>query len=353
MDGEFWIGRRREGEAVFRPRMRGSRPIIWRLYRLHYAIKSGRCPSVAELATELGVSERTVERDLQQLRDIYGPLVYDRARGGYRYDGDYGLPQVKLTAGELTVLLIGQRLLSELAGTPFAAAARRVMEKLPLLLGEEVSVEIPFEEISCGLPRTRGGEVRPAYQFDLLAEAIAHRRTVRMVYYSLTRDATTEREVDPYHLRLEAGAWYMIGYCHLRRDLRIFAVDRIKELSLTAKTFERASEFTIRQYLGLTGGNERGAEHVVRVAFDPVQARWIRERVWHETQKLTDTPDGGVILEVKVSGLESIKRWVLGFGRHARVLAPPELARMVREEAEGMLKQMGEVKQRRRQKEKV
>lgn len=330
--------------SSFRPRMRGSRPIFGRLYHLHYAIKSGRCPSVVELAAELGVSERTVERDLQQLRDLYAPLVYDRVRGGYRYEGDYGLPQVKLTAGELTVLLIGQRLLSELAGTPFAAAARRVMEKLPFILGEEMSVEAePFgEEISFGLPRVRGDQDRLGRHFDLLAEAIAHRRTVRMVYHALTRDATTEREVDPYHLRFEAGAWYAIGYCHLRRDLRIFAVDRIKELSLTGKTFERDSDFTIRQYLGLSWGIERGPEYFVRVAFDADQARWVRERVWHETQRLVDTPDGGVILEVKVSGLESIKRWILGFGRHARVLSPPELARMIREEAEGILREAAE-----------
>ncbi|NLG85033.1 MAG: WYL domain-containing protein [Firmicutes bacterium] len=319
----------------------GSRSTFWRLCRLHYAIKSGDCPNLAQLAAGLGVSPRTVARYLRRLREMYGPLIYDQARGGYRYDGDYGLPRVKLTAGEVAVLLIGHRLLAELTGTPLATAARQVMEKLPFLLVEEISAEISFgKETFYGLSRGRGNDDRSARFFDLLAEAIAHRRTVRMVYYTRSRDATTEREVDPYHLRLEAGAWFMIGYCHLRRDLRIFSLDRIKELALTEKIFERASEFTIRQYLGLNRGNEREAEHVVRVAFDPVQARWIRERIWHDTQKLTDTPDGGVILEIRVKSLEPIKRWVLGFGRRARVLSPPELVRMVREEVEGMVRQM-------------
>ena len=326
----------RAGQA----KIRDARPVIVRLFAIHRALETGECPSAAEIANRLEVSARTVERDLEQLRDFFGaPLIYDRFRRGYRYERPFSLPRASLTAGELAVLLIGQRLLAETAGTPFAGAAQKVIGKLPLLLGEEVSVDPG--EISFGLPKVRGDRRELEVHFDLLSEAIASQRTVRMKYYAVTRDETLVREVDPYHLRLEAGAWYVIGYCHLRRDLRIFAVDRIEELELTGKRFERASSFTIEQYLGLSWGIESGPLHRVRVAFDPSQSRWIRERIWHEGQRLTETQDGGVILDMQVSGLQSIKRWILGFGRHARVLEPPELVRMVREEAEGILREGG------------
>lgn len=320
-------------------RVRETRHVITRVYRLHHALAGGQCPSLAELAQRLEVSQRTVERDLQQLRDLCAPVVYDRARQGYRFDGPFELPRLNISAGELTVLLIGQRLLAEAAGTPFADAARLVMSKLPAMIGDEVSVDpshLTPEGISFGAPAVRGDEARLARHFDQLAEAIAHRRTVRMRYYAATRDVISERDVDPYHLRLNEGAWYLIAQCHLRGELRVFAVDRIVELTATDRTFARPAEFDVDQYLGRSWGIEHGSEHDVRIAFDAVQARWIRERVWLPGQRLTESSDGGVILEVRVSGLESIKRWILSFGSHARALAPAELVETVRTEAARM-----------------
>ncbi|MBE3574959.1 MAG: transcriptional regulator [Firmicutes bacterium] len=321
-------------------RVRETRLVYSRLQRLHQLLSSGRCPTLADLARELEVSTRTVERDLQQLRGYCAPVIYDRARRGYRYERPFQLPQFNISAGELAILLIGQRLLAEMAGTPFADAARTVIAKLPAMLGEQVSFDpntFISDEISFGVPAVRGDEGRLARHFNRLAEAIAHQRTVRLRYYAASKDTTSEREVDPYHLRLTDGAWYLIGHCHLRNELRIFAVDRILELTVTDRTFKRPADFSIDTYLSLSWGIERGPERTVRVAFDAEQARWIRERVWHQGQRLTETGDGGVILEVRVSGLESIKRWILSFGSHARVLEPAELAEAVRREAEGIL----------------
>lgn len=323
---------------------RESRLVFARLQRIHQMLSNGRCPTLDDLARELEVSTRTVERDLQQLRDLYAPVIYDRARRGYRYERPFQLPPFKISAGELAVLLIGQRLLAEMAGTPFAGAARTVIAKLPALLGEQVSFDpnaFINEEISFGVPAVRGDEGRLAQHFNRLAEAIAHQRTVSLCYYAASKDEVSERDVDPYHLRLADGAWYLIGHCHLRNELRIFAVDRILELTVTSRTFTKPADFSIDDYLGLSWGIERGPERTVRVAFDAEEARWIRERTWHRSQRLTEAEDGGVILEVRVSGLDSIKRWILSFGSHARVLEPAELAEAVRREAEGMVR--GEV----------
>lgn len=319
----------------------GSRKILWRIIEIHRLIDAGACPSISALCERFEVSPRTVQRDIEHLKDfLRAPVVYDRTRGGYRYDGPFTLPRLNLTAGELTVLLIGQRILAELAGTPLAEDAQMVMEKLPVLLGEVISVDLDrfSQKISFGLPRVRGDEDLLARHFDLLSEAMANSRTVRMEYYAPSTDEVTCREVDPYHLRLEAGAWYLIGYCHLRGELRIFALDRIRSLAKTDKTFVKPDDFSIRDYLGHSWGIERGAaEYTVKVAFDRERARWVRERVWLEGQRITDLPDGGLILEVKVSGLFSIMRWILGFGRHAVVLEPPELKAAVEAEAEGIL----------------
>lgn len=291
------------------------------------------------LVERLEVSKRTLERDLELLRDrLEAPLEYDFGRRGYRYTKAFSLPRASLTAGELAVLLIGQRLLAETAGTPFAGAARQVMDKLPLLLGQEVSVDLePLQRdhVSFGVPELRGDEQDLSRRFDLLSEALADGRTMSMDYYTVSRDVHSHREVDPYHLHWKDGAWYLIGYCHMRKEVRIFALDRMENLVRSEGRFVRPRDFDVNEYLGHSWSMERGEqERLVRIAFDRVQARWIRERVWMEGQEIEEQADGGLVLAFRASGLGAVKRWVLGFGRHAEVLEPEELRRTVEEEVE-------------------
>lgn len=320
--------------------VRQTRAVMYRILMIHRMLESGACPCVKDIAEKLEVSRRTIERDIELLRDQFGaPLEYDHFKKGYRYTRSFSLPTIKLTEGEVAVLLMGQRLLAETAGTIFADAARQVVNKLPLLLADKMSIDLNAfaGEISFGSPPVRGDEDKLTSHFRLLSEAIAKNHIVNMEYYTATRDASSWRDYDPYHLRMEAGAWYVIGYCHTRQELRTLAVDRIRSLKLTERIFKRPRDFSIDDYLDHSWGIERGAECNVKVVFDTVQARWIRERQWHPNQKLTELEDGGVLLEVTVSGLESIKRWILGFGSHARVLEPAELVEEIRAEAQGIL----------------
>lgn len=318
---------------------RNCRPVISRIFEIHAWLGGGACLSSAELVERLEVSKRTLERDLDQLRDtLHVPLEYDARRRGYRYTRPYSLPRASLSAGELTVLLIGQRLLAEMAGTPFAGAARQVVDKLPLLLGQEVSVDLePLQRdhVSFGVPELRGDEQDLGRRFDLLSEALAEGCTVRMDYYTVSRDVHSRREVDPYHLHWKDGAWYLIGYCHTREEIRIFALDRMENLDRTEGRYQRPGDFDVNEYLGHSWSMERGEqERLVRIAFDRVQARWIRERIWMEGQEIEEQADGGLVLAFRASGLGAVKRWVLGFGRHAAVLEPEELRRAVKEEVE-------------------
>lgn len=322
-------------------KIRQTRAVMYRVLMIHRMLENGACPCVKDIAEKLEVSRRTIERDIELLRDQFGaPLEYDHFKKGYRYTRSFSLPTIKLTEGEVAVLLMGQRLLAETAGTIFADSARHVVNKLPLLLADKVSIDMNSfaGEISFGSPPVRGDEDMLTSHFRLLSEAIAKSHTVNTEYYTATRDASSRRDYDPYHLRMEAGAWYVIGYCHTRKELRTLAVARIRSLELTDRAFKRPSDFSIDEYLDHSWGIERGAEYNVKVAFDAIQARWIRERQWHHNQKLTDLKVGGVLLEVTVSGLESIKRWILGFGSHARVLEPAELVSEIRNEAQGILK---------------
>jgi predicted DNA-binding transcriptional regulator YafY len=124
----------------------------------------------------------------------------------------------------------------------------------------------------------------------------------------------------------------------LRKAIRIFALDRILDLKNTEDSFELMGDFVLEDYLSSALGIETGKEtQEVCIRFDRHQARWVRERRWHHTQRIEPQADGSIILRITVAGLGEVKRWVLGFGGHAEVLYPEELREKLVKEAKGML----------------
>jgi predicted DNA-binding transcriptional regulator YafY len=81
-----------------------------------------------------------------------------------------------------------------------------------------------------------------------------------------------------------------------------------------------------------------GRKQRIRLQFDSFAARLVAERKWHESQRVRENKDGSIILELELGGLEEIERWILSWGKHARVLTPKELASRIREEASAIAK---------------
>ncbi|MGI9862034.1 transcriptional regulator [Moorella naiadis] len=306
-----------------------SRQSLTRIYTIHRWIAAGRYPNVAAIAERLEVSSRTIERDIQILRDSFGaPIVYDNWHRGYRYEKTFSLPPLRLTEGELLTLYLGQRLLSQFGGTPFGQIVQGALTKLKVMLPEKLTVDLALldEDISFAIETLRGDAEKLAAVYSDLCQAIQTNCSVHIVYYTASRDTVTGRLIDPYHLRFYKGAWYVIAYCHFRREIRLFALDRIQQWQVTGQKFKMAPDFSPEAYLQHSLGIERGPRvYEVIIRFQPEQARWIKERQWHPSQALEELPDGGLVLKMHLSGLHEVKRWLLGFGGRAEVMSPPEL----------------------------
>jgi predicted DNA-binding transcriptional regulator YafY len=107
-----------------------------------------------------------------------------------------------------------------------------------------------------------------------------------------------------------------------------------------ARGFRRPADFSIAQILsGSFGVYSSGKKQRLRIQFDPFAARLVAERKWHESQRVREKTDGSIILELELGGLEEIERWILSWDKHARVLAPRELATRIRDEAHAISKQ--------------
>lgn len=322
-----------------------TRSAMARLYQMDARIRAGTYPNARSLAGELEVSPRTVRRYIELLRDRLGaPLAYHPRRRGYYYTTErFALPALlPLTPNEIAGLHVAAHLMNLVAGSALEQPVRQLLDKLAATLPEGISVgpQTPAD-LSFGLPTLRGNEALVATDLNLLQEAQATRRSVEVHYYSAYRDAWRRRRIDPYHLHYKEGAWYVIGWCHWRRRIRTFAVDRMRDLRLLTLGFQMQSGFDAQQYLRSAWQIEAGAPVTVTIWFASAQARYVRERQWHHTQELQEQPDGSLTLRAQVAGLSEIARWVLQFGSGAAVLAPPALRELVIQEVVGLTQRYG------------
>jgi predicted DNA-binding transcriptional regulator YafY len=304
-----------------------------RFAALDRAVRAGEYPNARTLAGRLEVSRRTVLRDVEFLRDRIGvPLAFDPRRNGYYYtDPTYRLPALVLTEGELVALFLAQKVLRQYAATPYAPELARAFRKLTAGLDERVTIDMGSLDASHSFRTTAPPELDPALYRDLAAAVLGRRRVV-LDYYSASRDERARREVDPYHLAVVDGQFYMIGFCHLRGDVRMFVPGRIRSLEVTAEVFEPPCDFRIDDYLAasfavMRGG--RGEEFRVRLRFTGEAVRYVRERTWHPSQAFQAEPDGGLILSLAVGHLREVERFVLSWGSDCVVLDPPELRERV------------------------
>ena len=148
-------------------------------------------------------------------------------------------------------------------------------------------------------------------------------------------EEATPRTVDPYHIVSYRGEWYLIGYCHTRKDIVRFAVSRIKSARLLDKAYTVQEGFCIEEFLGSAFGiMSDSKEYRVKIRFSKEQAPYILERQWHASQSVKENRDGTVDLSFNTSSLFEVKRWVLSWGADAKVLGPKKLVDAVKDEVE-------------------
>ena len=295
------------------------------------------------LAEALEVSERTIRKDLAFLRDRYhAPLEFTKKEGWHYTDSQWRLPSVSLSKGELFALTLGARMLEAYVGSPYEGELRSSIQRLANRLPEKIRINL--EQLADERIVFRTGakmmNLNPQV-WEELERACHHSQKVWICYYAASKNEESERVIDPYLIDIYRGSNpYVIAFCNKRQDFRDFRIDRIKELKVLEESFNRDPSFNPEEYLASRFQYERGNQSFsVAIWFDPATAPFIRERRWHPTQDIEEHPDGSLTLQMEVPGLNDLKRWVLGYGKGAMVLEPPELLEMLRAEISSMNEQ--------------
>jgi len=305
----------------------------WKLVQL-LAGRLGR--TLAQLCGELGVTKRTVQRDIQVLAAAGFPVTSDMRNGTVFWhfmEGFHAEAPIALTLTEQMALYFSKGLFNPLQGSPIYESLESAIEK--------IGSQLPAQSFSLlrGLEnalavRTFGFKVytRSKQTIETMTRAVFHKYRVRLSYQSPRDSRPTEREVDPYRLWYVNNALYVVGHDHLRNDLRVFAVDRIRSVSLTNRRFEIPEDFDFEAFTRTAFNMIWGETQEVKIHFSAWQAPYIRERTWHPSQKIETEPDGSIILTLQVADLWEIKFWLIGFGAEAEVLTPAELGEEISRE---------------------
>lgn len=315
-----------------------------RLLQIDLLLRTGQRLTADGLAQSLEVSERTVRSDLAFLRDRYhAPIQYSKTKGFHYTDPDWRLPSISLSQGELFALTLGARILQVYAGSVYQPQLQTAIARLAERLPEQTWVDL--QQLSEQNVVFRVGaelDLDPEI-WQILEQACQRKQRVWMRYYSPTSNEVSERELDPYVLHFSRNNPYVTGFCHLRQEVRWFRVDRIQQLELRSESFEIDPTFDRESHFADAFQHEvGGVPRTIMIWFDARTAPYIRERRWHPTQQIEENPDGSLILRLVVRGLNEVKRWVLFYGKGARVLEPPELVEMMRIEIIGMNEQYWE-----------
>ena len=310
------------------------------MMQIHAVLQQGGYPNCSTLARRLEVSTKTVQRDLEFMRDRLNlPLEFDAVHNGYRYTEDVeSFPTLQITEGDLFALLVAEKALQQYRGTPFEARLVGALRKLEQALPDAVSLNLSQWEQAVTFRTTAEPLVNVPPILEALTRAAQKRERLRIRYRKPGSRDAEERTVDPYQLANVDGDWYLFAFDHLRKAIRRFVPARITTVESAGETFERPAKFELEKLLRDSFGvHSREGDFDVVLRFEEQVADYLREKKWHNSQRLVELPGGGVEMHLKLGSLQEVQRWVLGWGGAARVMAPPELATAVRKAAERIL----------------
>lgn len=327
--------------------MARGEPLIrqWSLLKALQAHRFGI--SSNELAERLECSKRQILRDLNLLQEVGFPISYEVRDYGKRFWklSPYFLEreELMLSATEMLSLFVGQKLLAPLAGTQVGSGVATALEKIKAILPKKAltyfgDLDSMLLVKNVAYPNYSGlnKEIR------ITNQAIAEEKVLKIRYKSVGKDRLLETEFHPYGLIFLGVSLYCVGHVEKYDEVRTLKFTRFAGVRITDKLFDRPLEFSLEEYTkGSFGIISSGELQTIKVKFTGWAATSIRELRWHASQTIIEEAQDYVVAQFELSDTTEFKRWLLGFGRHAKVLKPSKLASEITEELADALRAYG------------
>ena len=316
-----------------------NRPQSYRVRRIVEMVREspaqGYRPSSRKFCQELGVSRRTVARDLDFLRDEENaPLEYDPATRGWRLtEPTYELPPIRLRPQEVFSFFVARKLLEAFHGTPMELGMQSVMAKIAESLQGFVTVDV--ESLTDRFSVIPEDQARiDARVWKTVVQSIHGCQQLAAVYQRFDGQVKDYR-LEPHHLVGYHGNWYVLATNAAKDRTETFALSRFRSVAPNGGRFVRPADFDPREVIKDGFGISRG-EHplAVRLRFSQRVATYLKERLWHPSQTIRERSDGSIDLAFTTTGRQELVRWILSWMPEVEVLGPVDLRRRVLERLE-------------------
>jgi predicted DNA-binding transcriptional regulator YafY len=297
----------------------------------------GRMPG-AEIAQRLEVDVRTARRYIEMLQDLGIPVVAERGRNGaYALGQGYKLPPMMFTDDEATALTIGLIAARGLGLNDAAPAVESALAKVERVMPGALRTRVRSLADAISLDLRQPSAIPQSQVMLTLSQAVQARKQVYMRYQS-ARDEVTDRTFDPYGLGFRDARWYVSGYCHLRRGLRSFRLDRVVDVQPRDQQFERPRNFDVLEHLAesLKGLPRRHAvEVLIHAPLDKVKLELPRDSFFLEPQ---DAPNSCVLMRGRTDDFDWMAQMLARLSFTFEIREPDELRAVLRAHAERLLR---------------
>ncbi len=275
-----------------------------------------------------------MQRDIEYLRDtLDAPLAYDAKQRGYYYtEKTFQLPAIALNDSDLFAIFLAGKVLSQYENTPVYARLKSVFTKIEESLPDKVTIDPGAIDDKFSFFRSPYTMISEKV-WETIFTSLRTSHSVIIDHSKPMAQFAKSRIVDPYHVVNFQGEWYVIAFCHTRKDIRTFALSRITKAQTTATSFTIPKDFDFRQITRNRFGVQwSDKKFQISIWFSAKAAPYVLERIWHEGQKIIHKDDGSITMNFPATHLREIKRWVLSWGDMARVLEPAELINDIKNE---------------------
>lgn len=280
-----------------------------------------------DIAARLEVDVRTVRRYIVMLQDLGIPIEAERGRhGAYRLRPGFKLPPMMFTDDEALALTLGLMVTRRLGLAVTAPATEGALAKIERVLPENLRERVQAVQESL-LIHLNSPKVSPASDMIvLLSTAIQQKRRLWLEYATWNSEISA-RNFDPYGLVYHGGFWYTVGYCHLRKDLRTFRLDRITQANFTDDVFVPPTDFDsfaqVMKGIASTPGAWR-----IEVILETTMEQAIRQIPAH--LGLLELCEDGVHFTCFTQQLGWVAHFLVGLDFNFRICHPPELHDVLR-----------------------
>jgi len=307
-----------------------------RYFWFHNQVKMHQFPNAYKLSEKFEISDKQAQRDIEFIRDrLYAPLIYDQKKKGYYYDDNaYELPPFWLKEEELLSLIIATKLASTIPENESKNSLYNIVETIiENNSSRKVNINDLLSKISVKNIEyyKTDGKI-----FQLVLSGLFNQKCLEIEYSSPFNKETTVRKIYPLHLLCYMGRWHLFAYCDLRKEIRNFALSRIRSISFTDANIDLPEKLPdIKNYVNRNFGliiNDKQIE--VCLEFGEDVAEWISEQIWHESQILECNINGGIRLRFPVSDFRELKGEILKYGSSVKVIYPEELKEEIKKEVD-------------------